>query len=375
VQALDQIKQTAKVKTQFLANMSHELRTPLNGIAGLSQLLKLTDDQAKKNDYIDKIENCTRDLTQIVENLLELTNRESSVQEISNGEFNLPEIFDEISKEYSPKASAKSLTLSVSTSAISCTKVMGDGGKIKKVVADLVDNAIKFTPDGEVTVYASLSNIISSTATLRVDVIDTGIGIDAEDYTNVFQPFQQSDSSSTRAHGGLGLGLTLCKSTVEAMGGTIGLTSNTNAGSNFWFTVPLELVDKPIEGTSKPLPPVTRILTFNIPKQLNYHLTNLLINEGARVLEPRALDSAKDLLLETDRQIDCLVFHAASKKEADEIAEQLLSINTIRSPELIAIVEGPTTDQASDNQQSRYHYCSIDTPPEELVCQIKTVLQ
>lgn len=230
----------SRAKTVFLRTMSHELRTPMNGVLGMAGLaLRLATDP-RQQEYLDKLKCAAEQLLSIINNLLNYAQMESESFVLSPQRFTLGSVVQTVAQKAAPGARAKGLEFSVHIAAELENRVlMGDAGRIGNVLEHLIGNAIKFTPAGQVTVRVLPERDTAADLCVRFEVSDTGIGISAEDDNRVFNAFEQVDGSMTRSHGGIGLGLALCKRVVAAMDGIMGYDSVPGTGSTFWFIVKL----------------------------------------------------------------------------------------------------------------------------------------
>jgi PAS domain S-box-containing protein len=240
--AMAKAEQASVAKSEFLANMSHEIRTPLNAVIGLGYLLEqtsLTDDQRQ---FLSKIQFAGRSLLSVVNNVLDLSKIEAGEIALEDEPFNLPELLRDISQMLAPQAASKGIALMSETSCVP-RAVRGDAVRLRQVLTNLVSNAIKFTETGQVEVLAFCTEQTSEQIRLRCEIKDTGIGIAADTIERLFSPFAQADASTTRRFGGTGLGLSIARRCVELMAGSIGVVSELDAGSTFWFEIPLRLAD------------------------------------------------------------------------------------------------------------------------------------
>jgi len=245
-------KETAEaanlVRSRFLANMSHELRTPMNGVLGMIELIKqggLTEEQGRFADIAHQSAKVTLDL---IGTILDFSRLETGRLVLEEGPVDVGAIVNDVIGMMRAEAITKGLTLSVTIAAGLPIGLLGDAGRLRQILSALVGNAIKFTQGGEITlsvVVEARTGVSTSgvpgpgaTTTLRFEVIDTGIGIPAGQVSRIFEAFSQADTSSTRQKGGAGLGLTMARQLVELMEGEIGVSSQQNRGSTFWFTVP-----------------------------------------------------------------------------------------------------------------------------------------
>ncbi len=245
-QAADSANQA---KTEFLANMSHEIRTPMNSILVASQLLQQTDLKYQQQQLLQTLRSNGEKLLNLINDILDLSKLEARKLRLENRLFNLNDIFQSLSNLFSSQTQAKGLDLTFNPATDIPQELMGDDFRLQQILSNLMSNAIKFTASGEVIVTverASDSPSDESSIVLRFRVEDTGIGIDSADQENIFHPFTQADTSTTRKFGGTGLGLTICRRVVEVMGGEIGFDSTPGQGSTFWFKVPFDLASSSI---------------------------------------------------------------------------------------------------------------------------------
>jgi len=253
--AMDHADRANKAKSEFLANMSHEIRTPLNAVIGLGYLLGQTPLNADQRRFVAKIEFAGRSLLSVVNNVLDLSKIEAGEMLLEEERFDLPELLTDIGQMLLPQVSAKGVELMAQVAPSLPRWVKGDAARLRQILTNLVNNAIKFTAEGCVTVEAWCTELDASRIRLRCEVRDTGIGIDPIVMEGLFTPFTQADASTTRRFGGTGLGLSIARRFVDLMGGEIGVTSTVAVGSTFWFEIPLELaaaVGAPANDTSLP---------------------------------------------------------------------------------------------------------------------------
>lgn len=229
-----------KAKNRFLANMSHEMRTPLNGIIGLIDLLKGTPLTAEQEELTKTVDASARTLLFLMQDVLDLSKIESGKVSVQVSDFDLHGLVKNTVAIMEPQARAKGLDLFRHVPANVPFLLRGDPLLLRQVLLNLLGNAVKFTEKGEVGVRVALESESHGHATVRFEVVDTGIGIAPEAQRRIFERFAQADDSITRRYGGTGLGTTISKEIVELMGGSIGLRSVPGQGSTFWFTVEMQ---------------------------------------------------------------------------------------------------------------------------------------
>jgi PAS domain S-box-containing protein len=225
-------------KSQFLANVSHEIRTPLNAIVGLGHLLLASDLPARQRDYVGKIHSSARILLRTVDDVLDFSKIEAGKLELERTPFHLEEVLEDLGSVLAVQADGKKISFVVTVADDVPRSLIGDPLRLGQVLTNLIGNAIKFTEKGGVTLKVGLeAHYADGGATLRFRVEDTGIGITAPQLAKIFEPFTQADGSTTRRFGGTGLGLTICRQVVEAMGGRLEAASVPGSGSTFAFAV------------------------------------------------------------------------------------------------------------------------------------------
>lgn len=231
-----------QAKSEFLANMSHEIRTPMNGVMGMAELLAKTELDARQSMFTDVIVKSGAALLTIINDILDFSKIDAGQMELDPAPFRLSEAIEDVATLVSSRVAEKDLELIVRVDPKLPDMVVGDVGRIRQIVTNLMGNAVKFTEQGHV--YVNVDGYVEGEgddgkAQLKVSVEDTGIGIPQEKLDKVFDKFSQVDTSATRKHEGTGLGLSIASSLVELMGGTIGADSEYGAGSTFFFEVTL----------------------------------------------------------------------------------------------------------------------------------------
>lgn len=224
-------------KSNFLANMSHEMRTPMNGVIGFTDLLIDTPLDEEQRSYAELVRSSAVLLMKLIEDILDMSKIEKGRITINEQSFDLQVLLDECASVSAIKAHAKGLGLVCTTEPDVPVLLKGDPKRLRQVLAALIENAVKFTPKGEVIVRTSMLFETDTTVDLRFSVCDTGIGVSEDQLGMLFGTFTQVDASATRRYNGLGLGLAIAKQLVTLMNGEIGVHSAEGQGSEFWFTV------------------------------------------------------------------------------------------------------------------------------------------
>jgi signal transduction histidine kinase/ActR/RegA family two-component response regulator len=238
--AREEVAEATRAKNEFMANISHEIRTPMNAIMGFSGLLlkePLTADQKEKVTYVHDAGNA---LLRLINHMLDFSNLSTGRLKLNRAAFHLDDVLREVLDEVAPAARGKNLAVGCRIEQAVPRRLLGDKSRIRQVLFNLVDNAVKFTRHGSVHVRIALDEETDRAATLRIVITDTGVGIPADRQKVVFDGYAQADGSSTRRFEGAGVGLAICKQLVCLMGGQIGLRSTPGTGSSFWFTVTLK---------------------------------------------------------------------------------------------------------------------------------------
>lgn len=261
-------EKSAKFKQQFLANMSHEMRTPMTGILGMIEFLLKTKLDAKQLDYVNTIQNSSKNLLNLINDILDLSKIEEGKMQLKPVVFNIHDVIKKIKGLFDGLARQKTIQFIATYSNDLPDYIKADQNRVTQIISNLVSNAVKFTESGNITLNYMLSpRKVEGKIVVKIEVIDSGIGISLENQKKLFTKFTQLDSSLTRSYEGTGLGLAICKELSQLMGGDINVISEPGKGSNFWFEFEAELVS-----------------TDQIVTERSNEFTNIEISLGLKVL-------------------------------------------------------------------------------------------
>ena len=245
-QARDAAFRASQVKSEFLANMSHEIRTPMNAVLGTAAMLMDAGLQPEQRALAETIDRSGRDLLTIINDILDFSKLEAGKLRIEAIPFDLPETVTAVVALLTAKAEAKQIRLRAKIADGTPTHVTGDPGRLRQVLTNLIDNAIKFTEQGFVMLHVAPVPAPEGVSTVSFTIRDSGIGIPRDKLASIFEKFTQADTSTTRKFGGTGLGLTICRQLAELMGGAITAASEPGDGSTFSLTIPFKQPVTPV---------------------------------------------------------------------------------------------------------------------------------
>ncbi|WP_196887804.1 response regulator [Rubrivivax gelatinosus] len=289
----------ARTKSDFLANMSHEIRTPLNAVIGMTRILSRTEMSPRQQDCVSKIQDSSHHLLAVVDDILDFSRLEAGKLRIEQVEFDLEALLQHVGAQVAERAAAKDLEFVIDVAPEVPARLVGDPLRLGQVLINYVNNAVKFTDDGEIAIEVRELARLGPRSMLELAVRDTGIGISPEQRQRLFQSFQQADSSTTRRFGGTGLGLAICRRLATLMGGDVGVDSEVDVGSTFWLRLPLPIAGETAETAAAPPPAAfagRRLLVVDDHGQARAVTASLLRRQGFSVDSADSAAAALDLV-------------------------------------------------------------------------------
>ncbi len=317
---------SSQAKSEFLANMTHELRTPMVGVLGMLDLLHETNTDYLQKEHIDTAQSSAHTLLEIINEILDLSKIEAGKLVLETVQFNIINLLEKILLIQTEVASKKNLELILTINKDVPEYFIGDKLRLKQILNNLLSNAIKFTAEGNIKIRVSLQERQGNKARLLFEVEDSGIGIPVAKQAQLFSPFTQADSSTTRRYGGSGLGLSISKKLVELQEGEIGFNSQDQQGSTFWFSLPYEVLEPVLPIPDLDLNVITLIDNEFFLTAINHYLDYWNINYQAV--------NANALLLDLERKIH-------TEQEVDRIIIDEKMINKDTLPLIKQIITNP----------------------------------
>jgi signal transduction histidine kinase/CheY-like chemotaxis protein/HPt (histidine-containing phosphotransfer) domain-containing protein len=353
-------------KSQFIANMSHEIRTPMNGIFGFLELLQSTDLSEEQREFIREAKAASDVLLDIVNDILDFSKIEAKKLIMENINFNLRNTIEDAVSLIAPKAATKGIEVYAKITDDVPEEVIGDPSRLRQILNNLINNAVKFTEKGEISVIVSYFEEKNETALLAFEVKDTGIGIRNEDIDKIFKSFSQADASTTRKYGGTGLGLAICSELVKMMNGEIWVESVFGKGSSFKFNVRLKISQRTTEQkfTFEKLKD-TNVLIVDDNKNNREIIGAYLEKAGLNVLEAEDATSAITKIISTvstKNKIDiALIDYQMPGMNGYELATTLKTTPLAKDIKLILLT--PVTQKGDIKITKEYGFLSNLTKP------------
>ena len=350
--------EVSRIKSEFLTNISHEIRTPLNGILGFTRILLKDQSDQRKTDHLNTIEKSANGLLTIINDILDLSKIDAGKLVLENIDFNVREVLEDVLTINAPEAHKKSLELISLIYSDVPQFLRGDPLRIKQVLTNLISNAIKFTPQGNITVRVIIEDEDINQASVKFEITDTGIGLTEEQQTKLFRSFSQADSSTTRQFGGTGLGLVISQHLVKAMKGDIGVQSSEGEGSTFSFSVTL----KKSRQQALPMQELKgqQVLIIESSSSTRLSMTHLLEQWHVRYSDTDNSDILLQALLRKHRNGDPAdaVIIGLSRKELYQAktAELFKQVNHYNIP-IIALVNSAISEELEYAQTLGAHQC------------------
>lgn len=362
-----------KAKGQFLANMSHEIRTPMNGMSGMIQLLEQTPLSQEQKSYVQIIKSSSETLLFLINDILDLSKIEAHKLRIEQKIFSTQTCVESVLTLFQSKAKIKGLSLKLERSSFTYSHLIGDSNRIRQILSNLIDNAIKFTEKGEIIVQVDFSASEGGISKCVIAVKDTGIGISAEKISNLLTPFNQADRTISRRFGGTGLGLSISLQLAQLMGGELTVSSQEGKGSVFTLNLPLLI---PSQNQIEEESTVTPVKKLDKNLNLKYPASILLVEDNPinQILAQKVLsilgystaivNNGKEALSITGKKSFDLIFMDIHMPDMNgyEVTKKLLSSikKQDKPPAIIAI----TANASEEDRQACFDAGMVDFLPK-----------
>lgn len=346
----------SRAKSDFLANVSHEIRTPMNGIIGMTDLLMSTVSGKKNRDYLELIQTSADSLLTLINDILDFSKIEAGKVHLDSHRFDMRDCLGDTLRSLAFRGHAKDLELLAEFSPDTPNEIVGDLGRLRQVIVNLISNAIKFTNEGFVKLVVEFVEGDDTTARIRFSVIDSGIGIPIEKQKRVFDEFEQADTSTTREYGGTGLGLAIASKIVGLMGGQLELESEPGKGSKFFFTAEFH-VDSTLPTAESGLLTGKSVLVACRSPELRANLQSVLQPWGVRSIEADTAEQAYEALKEkaaADDPVDLLISDIElSDQSGSTLAFWIRSDQRVANTPIIFLKKTTSTDNNDDRAELR----------------------